>query len=317
MKKRLRFILPMLVLCLLLASCGRPTLSVSHHQVTPDGLAAVINGKSRQSHIAYRINNGTTHQQKTVNGQFSITIPSATTAQRVTLKAGGHQTTVTVTRQTPLVTYQALRETYNQGLAVSALSSKDQRVAEGLALQSASVQSRLSQAQAAIKKAQKRVKAGDTVARATLNRQLKEAASLKRSVAILGQTKTSLAPAMAKATTATKDDQLPAQPTSGLHNLVTTNKTTIRAALDGDQVTGLALMVPTSQLKGQKARHFVTTFSLVAQSVGANAKNVLKQFQKQANGKNTSQTTTPKLHSNGITFSLGYSTSTLYVYITK
>ncbi|WP_279403747.1 hypothetical protein [Secundilactobacillus kimchicus] len=224
---------------------------------------------------------------------------------------------MTVTRQTPLVTYQALRETYNQGLAVSALSSKDQRVAEGLALQSASVQSRLSQAQAAIKKAQKRVKAGDTVARATLNRQLKEAASLKRSVAILGQTKASLAPAMAKATAATKDDQLPAQPTSGLHNLVTTNKTTIRAALDGDQVTGLALMVPTSQLKGQKARHFVTTFSLVAQSVGANAKNVLKQFQKQANGKNTSQTTTPKLHSNGITFSLGYSTSTLYVYITK
>lgn len=92
----------------------------------------------------------------------------------------------------------------------------------------------------------------------------------------------------------------------------------LRANLNGDKVLGIAMMVPVSSLKHKsELKPFIVSFSVLSESVGANAKHVLKKFQKQAKAKKSSSTTAPKFHSNGLLFSLGYSTSTLYVFITK
>ncbi len=83
---------------------------------------------------------------------------------------------------------------------------------------------------------------------------------------------------------------------------------------------GFAVIVPLSVLKdSKKMQQFATGFGLLSTAVGANAKTVFSHFKKltkDAKSKNNS-TTIKTIKSNNVKFDVGYSTTDLYLYVTK
>lgn len=307
MKKLIRIASIVALLILGLAGCGRPTLSVKNHQLKPDGLAAIIKGQSSHKQIRYRINNGSAKTESTNNGSFALTIPATTQSQRVVLSAGGVKQTVKVGKVNSLTTYPKLQRAYNQATIATALSKADQKRAAALQTQGTKLKREQVAIQQAVAVARKKLAKGDTSAAATLQAQAKKAAALKQQATAMKQTQQMVEAAM-------KD----AKSKDGIHNLVTTKDVTIRMNQDRQQVTGIAMLVTVAAMKDKvRAKNFGLSFSILANSVGADAKQIMKDFQKQAKSKKTTKTTTKALHSNGVDFRIGYSTTTLYIYITK
>jgi len=171
---------------------------------------------------------------------------------------------------------------------------------------------------AQVKKEAQQLKSGKTDSVAAMQAKAQKAAALQKQTAQLKKMQAQLAPAMKRAQASVKDQLLPANPKNDISNLISTKKLNLRANLAGDKVLGMAMMVPVSSLKHKKdLKPFIMSFSVLTDSVGGNAKYVLKEFQKSAKAKKSTSTTAPKFHSNGITVSLGYSTSILYVFVTK
>lgn len=318
MKKSMKLVLSAALLGLALAGCGKASLTVDDHHLTPNGMAATIKGRSNQKQVHYTINGGAQQSKTTNNGGYSITLPAKSYQQTVKLTTAGQHQTVTVAKTGKLISYQKFQSAYNQALAFTKLSAADQKTATQLSSQAAALKQEQANITAKVAAAKAKLKAGDTSASATLQTEAAKATQLKASAAKLQQTQATLAPKMKQAQQQVKSQTLPTTAKSGISNLSTTSGNTLRANVQNGQVIGLTLMVPTSALKNKAdAKTFITSFSLLATSVGANAKHVLKAFSDKANKKNTSQTTTSTIHSNGLSFDLGYSTSTLYIYVTK
>lgn len=318
LKKRIGIAITAVLLTLGIAGCGRPNLSVNHHDLKPDGLGAVIKGQSRHQAITYRVDQGPKQTEKTHNGSFALTIPAKATDQKITLSAGGTTQTVKLAKAKPVIAYTNLQKKYNQALTATALSKQDRQKAITLQKQGA----KLKQQQQAITKTvaieKKKLAAGDTRAASQLARQAKKAIALKSQTAKLQATSAEVTAAMHQAKQRVKNQLLPTKSRDGIHNLVSTKDIKIRTNTDRQQVVGLALMVPVNALKNKtQAKKFAVSFSILADSAGANAKKLMKQFQKQTNSSKTSKTTNKALHSNGLVFRVGYSTTTLYIYITK
>ncbi|EEI20461.1 hypothetical protein G8J22_00493 [Lentilactobacillus hilgardii] len=296
------------LLTLGLAGCGRPSLSVNHHQLQPDGLGAVIKGQSRHQTIDYRIDNGKKRTEKTHNGSFALTIPSKATNQKVVLSADDTHQTVKIEKADPLITYSSLQSTYNQAITATALSKADQKKAMVLQKQGAKLKQQQQAIEKAVAAAKKKLASGDASA----------AGDLKTQAANLQATSTEVTKAMKKAKNRVKDQLLPTQSPNGIHNLIETKDVTIRTNTDQNQVVGIALMVPVSAMKNKTdAKKFAISFSVLANSTGADAKKLMKDFKKQTKSSKTSKTTNKALRSNGVDFRIGYSTTTLYIYITK
>lgn len=301
-----------------LAGCGSPSLSVNHHQLKPDGLAAVIKGQSRYKTINYQIDNGKQQTEKTHNHHFALTIPAQAASQKVTLSAGGSHQTVKIAKAAALTTYSDLQKKYNQAITASALSKTDQKKARYLQAQSAKLKQQQQAITKAVATAKKKLAAGNATAAKDLQAQAAKADRLKAQAAKLKATSSEVTKAMQQAQKRVKNRSLPATAQSGIHNLVTTSDVTIRTNTDQNQVIGIALMIPVSAMKDKaRAKNFAVTFSILADSVGANAKKIMHDFQKQTKSNQTSKTTNQALHSNGVNFQVGYSTTTLYIYMTK
>lgn len=307
MKKIIGLLFAAASLTLFLSGCGKPTLTVSDHHLSANALAVTVKGKSNQAKVHYAINGGAKKSTKTTNGAFVISVPTKDYKQTVHLSADGKRQTVHVAKADVISTYNKVRTSYNQALTGTALSKKDQQIAKSMAAQAAE-----------LKQKSQALKTSKATGMAAMQQKAKQAAALQAEAAKLKQTQARLAPAMKLAKASVADQLLPASPKSGIHNLISSDKLTLRANLNNDKVLGIAMMVPVSSLKHKKdLKPFIMSFSILADSVGANAKHVLKNFQKSAKAKKSSSTTAPTFHSNGIRFSLGYSTSTLYVFITK
>lgn len=307
MKKLFGLLVAAASLMLILSGCGKPTLTVSDHNLSANSLAVTLKGKSNQKQVDYTVNGGATKTVKTNSGAFVISVPTKDYQQTVKLTADGKHQTVTVAKANVIGSYQKMRTSYNQAMTGAALPEKDQKLAQGMAKQAAQ-----------LKKQATELKSGKATSMAAMQEKAQKAAALQKQAATLKQTQAQLAPAMKKAKASVKDQLLPANPQNGIHNLISTDKMTLRANLAGDKVLGMAMMVPISSLKHKKdLKPFIMSFSILTDSVGGNAKHVLKEFQKSAKAKKSTSTTAPKFYSNGITFSLGYSTSTLYVFVTK
>ncbi|MCT2881623.1 hypothetical protein [Lentilactobacillus buchneri] len=290
MKKLMSLVVAAASLMVILSGCGKPTLTVSNHHLSANALAVTLKGKSNQKQVDYTVNGGTKQTVKTNSGAFVISVPTKNYQQTVKLSTDGKHQTVTVAKANVVGSYQKMRTTYNQGLTGAALPKKE--AAE--------------------------LKAGKATSMVAMQAKAQKATALQKQAAELKQTQAKLAPAMKKAKASVKDQLLPANPKDGIHNLIDTNKMTLRVNLSGDKVLGIAMMVPVNSLKHKKdLKPFIMSFSILTNSVGANAKHVLNKFQKAAKAKKSSSTTAPKFHSSGLLFSLGYSTSTLYVFITK
>ncbi|AQW21404.1 hypothetical protein PL11_005390 [Lentilactobacillus curieae] len=299
--KRKVLMIAVVFLGIILAGCGKANLSVNDKHVDPDGLAAVIKGQSNQKTVNYQIDGAATKSVKTKSGAFAFTVPAKDKVQTVTIKTGKLSKDVRVSKIPALGNYSTISSKYNQSLAGSALSKQDQKLAGELSAKGA-----------ALKKEQAKLKQASPQVQATKGQALmKQAASLKADSAKVKK-------ALAVANSKVKDTKLPTKAKNGVSDLIKTKHMTIRGNVSDGKTIGLALMVPVKDLKTvKKAKSFVTSFSILADSVGADAKKILSDFQKQANGKNKNQTTTNVLKSHGVNFSIGYSTTTLYVYITK
>lgn len=318
MKKLVKIGMAAALLVLGLAGCGRPNLAVDHHHLNPDGLGVVIKGQSKHQSVSYQVDNGKKQTEKTHNGTFALTVPAKTTTQKVVFTAGGTKKAVTVGKAQSIITYPKLQQKYNQAITAMALSQSDRQKAVAMQKQAAALKQQQQQLVAKIAADKKKLAAGDTSAAADLKAQAAKGAQLKAQGKKLQATGASVQAAMKRAKSKVSDQLLPANGKPGVHNLVTTKDVTIRTNLDHNQVVGVALMVPVSAMKNkQQAKKFITSFSVLADSAGANAKKIMKDFQKQAKSSKTSQTTNKTLRSNGISFQIGYSATTLYIYMTK
>lgn len=284
------------LLTLTLAGCSSNQLTTNHQSYQPTALTAVIKGQASAKHVTYRIDNGTSQTANLKGGTYFFQVPAATKNQTVKITAGSAHKTVTVKKVAALGNYKKIAASYNQMATASYLPAKTQKD-----LQNAQTN------QAATKKKLAALAQTDPAAAAAAVQQQKAA----------GQ---KLQQSLATAKKQAKDDLLPTTTTTGLHNLATTKYTTVRGNVQAGHLMGLALLVPTKEMKtktGQKK--FITTFALLGNALGTKPKSVMKQFEKVMKDakKNSSSTTTKTIHSNGVRFNVGFSTDHLYIYMTK
>ncbi|MDE3282331.1 hypothetical protein KTT66_02190 [Lacticaseibacillus casei] len=276
------------LLALLLVGCGQQ-LSTTKTTYGRDGLVATVKGNaSGVKRVSYTSDAG--KGSVPVNsGTFVIDVPITDKAQKVNLKAGSLKTNVTVKAGKSLGNYADIATKFNQMLAVSSLSKADQ--------------AKLKQGQAAAAALQKNA-AGMTPAEKMAAAQ--QAQALKT--------------LMAQATANTKANQLPTTAKTGIQSILKTADINYRASVAHGKAMGFAVIVPLAVLKdSKKMQAFATDFGLLSTAVGANAKTVFSHFKKltkDAKSKNNA-TTISTIKSNGVHFDVGYSTTALYLYVTK
>jgi len=283
------------LMTLTLAGCSN-TLTTNQSTYHPTALTAVVKGDAKAKHVTYQVADGQAKKVAVNAGTYFFQVPTAPKDQTVKVTAGNAKRTVTIKKTTKLANYQTFAKQYNQLVTASYLPAK--------------VQKQLQTAQATQAKTKQKLAAlakSDPAA---------AAAAMKQQQAAAQQLQAQLATAKRKA----HDDLLPAKVNDGLQNLVTTKDATVRANVQDGQLMGLALIVPTKQMKtksGQK--HFGTTFALLGSTLKANPKTVIKKFEKVLKDakSNSSSTKTKTIRSNGIRFNTGFSTDHLYIYMTK
>lgn len=283
------------LLTVTLAGCSN-ALTTNKSTYHPTALTAVVKGDAKTKHVTYQVNDQAKHQVKVAAGTYFFQVPAAPKDQTVKITAGSAHKTVTVKATTKLATYQTFAKQYNQLVTASYLPTKVQKQ-----LQTAQ------KTQAQTKKKLAALAKTDPAAAATAAKQQQAAAQ---------KLQAQLATAKQKA----HDQLLPTRASDGVQNLVTTKDATVRANVQDGQLMGLALIVPTKQMKtknGQK--QFGTTFALLGTTLKANPKTVIKKFEKVLKDakSNSSSTNTKTIHSNGIRFNTGFSTDHLYIYMTK
>ncbi|KRK97436.1 lipoprotein [Secundilactobacillus odoratitofui DSM 19909 = JCM 15043] len=317
MHKKISLIVSATLLSLVLVGCGKASLTVAHKTYSPSGMTAIVKGHSNQKKVTYQVNGAKAKTQTVNGGGYAITLPAKPYQQRVKISAGSQHVTTVVKKSPAIKSYTDFKTAYNQVLMVTALSKKNQTAVTQLQAQAAKLKQQQAQITTAMKSAEAKLKAGDTSATATITAETQKATQLKASAAKLQQAQAKLAPALKKAKAQVADQTITATGKTGIYNLKKTSTATVRGNIDHGNVIGLTLMVPTSALKSTKAaKSFMTELAVLTNSVGANTKTVLNGFKNKANKKNSNQTTTSTIRSNHIDFDLGYSTSTLYIYIT-
>lgn len=284
------------LLALTLAGCSSNALTTNKTSYHPTALTAVIKGDAKTKTVNYQVDGGAKHSVKVNGGTYFFQVPAAAKQQTVKLTAGNAKKTVTVKSVTALGNYKKLAATYNQMVIGTHLPKK--------------VQKQLQQAQktqAATKKKLAALAKTDPMAAAAAAKQQQAAAK-------------QLQAQMATAKKQAKDDLLPTTAKDGVQNLIDTKDVTVRGNVQDGKLMGLALIVPTKQMKtkdGQK--QFGTTFALLGTTLKAKPKYVINKFEKVLKDakKNSSFTTTKTIRSNGVWFNTGFSTDHLYIYMTK
>jgi len=284
------------LLALTLAGCSSNALTTNKTSYHPTALTAVIKGDAKAKTVSYQINDGKKQHVKVNGGTYFFQVPAATKQQTVKLTAGSATKTVTVKRVTALGNYKKLAATYNQMAIASYLPTKVQK--QMLTAQ---------KTQAATKK---------KLAALAKTNPTAAAAAIQKEQAAAKQLQAKLATAKKQA----KDDLLPTTAKDGVQNLINNKDVTVRGNVQDGKMMGLALIVPTKQMKtksGQKK--FGTTFALLGTTLKAKPKYVINKFEKVLKDakKNSSSTTTKTIRSNGIRFNTGFSTDHLYIYMTK
>ncbi|MCI1284366.1 MAG: hypothetical protein LKG24_07240 [Lacticaseibacillus songhuajiangensis] len=284
MMKKLASITAALSLTLVLAACGQQ-LKPTKTSYGQKGLVAVVKGDASGSdHVKY--STGDTKGESKINGgTFAITLPVTDKQQNVKLSVGSKKETVKIKSATALGNYKDSASKYNQAVIGMALPAS----------------------------VQKQAKSAQTMTKAKL-----AALPMAQRVAAMKQLQTVQA-AMAKAKTATKDSQLPASADEGITQVLKAGKVKVRANVTkSGKLMGYAVIVPVKSMKNKtEAKQFGITLGLLGNSVGADTQKVMKKFSSETKGQSKSQTTIKTITSNGVKFDIGFSTTDLYIYITK
>ncbi|ETY73731.1 hypothetical protein [Lactiplantibacillus fabifermentans] len=309
------------VLALVLAGCGSSKMTTTKTTYQGNGLVAAVKGHANTKTVSYKIDGAKAKKATVHDNTFVIQVPTTTARQTVKLTAGSDNQTVHIKAAKSLFTYKKLVNTYNNALIASKMTTKQQAAAKKLQTQAASLKKEQATIQANVKKAKAQIAAGGTSAvtgAKTLQAQQTAAAKLQTEAASLQASQKTVAAAMKTAKAKVKDDLLPTKTPRGISNVVTTNDYKLRLNVQSGDVMGAALIVPTTAFKSTtRSKNFGTAFALLASTSGANAKNVTKQFKKETKSNNSSTTTIDPIYSKGVKFSIGVSTSDLYIFMTK
>lgn len=269
---------------LLLAACGN-NIQPSKTSYGQHGLVAILKGSaSGAKTVSYKADDES--GKVTIHGgTYAITLPVDDKTQTVKLTAGNASKSVKIKAAQTLGDYKTSAAKYNQAIVGMALPKDVQKLA-------------------------------GTVR--TYNKQKMATMSVPERMAAMQQIQT-VQNAMKQATVATKDQQLPATAKAGITQIAKVGQVKVRANVaESGKLIGYAVIVPTKAMKNKtESQKFGLTLGLLGNSVGVNTKKVMKQFQKQTKGQNKSQTTIKTIKNNGVKFNIGFSTSDLYIYITK
>ncbi|KEK02850.1 hypothetical protein [Oenococcus oeni] len=307
MKKSTKIISEIILLLLIVSGVGyyifRPA------KVEPDktvykasGLSTNIKGTAtKNKFISYSINDGKKHSVRIRSNSFAINIPSSNKEQKVTIYNGNVSAKIVVKASKQLADYQKFAKKYNQSLIASSLPKSIIKKAN-----------ELKKAQAA-----KQTTAAE-IARMSRTEQLQ----LEEKNKELKQDAKEVQAATAKLKSENKDNLLPKKLKNAIKNAVSNKNYIIRVNVANGRLIGISLIVPAKLLSSgsnkKSAQTFATTFALLANSLGANSKNVLEKFTKFAKEAKTSQTTSLKtISSKGIKFDTGFSTKKIYIFITR
>ena len=273
-------------LSLLLTGCSKVSLSTTAKTYSPDEMVAVVKGHTaNQNTVTYQIDNGTKHSVKVHDKTFVIQVPASNQQQKVKITAahGGQQQqqTVTVNAAKKLGNYQQIVQKYNQMVVMSKLSPQEVQTLK---------------AAAALKKV-------PSLPNPQLMQQMKQVQQVEQKVQQVQST--------------TKSEQLPAQ-LAGIHNAVDNAAYTLRLNVQNGDLMGATMMIPVKSFKNKAlAQQFGTAFALFSQALGANGKQVMHEFESKTKNQDKTQTTSKTIINHGIKYSIGFSTTELYVYITK
>lgn len=113
-------------------------------------------------------------------------------------------------------------------------------------------------------------------------------------------------------------DPLPMTQKNGLVDFYNHNGIRIRANVQNQQVVGIAYVFPVKYMKDKtKMKDFAMRLTVLSTAVGADGKQVLKDYQKLAKDAQSGQTTVDNIHNKGITFETSFSDKGLYMYLVK
>lgn len=278
----------------LLAGCGQQKITTTKKNYTADGMVAVIKGKAPHDAQLTAEIDGKTKKITNHDGNFVYTVAPTTKVQTVALKSGTAKRDVTVAASKGFGTYQAFAAKYN--MILLQMNSKGKTTAKsGTAASSQQKQGAASGSQGQ--------QSGATTTAAG-------AAAAKKAQAAMQ--------AQLLAQAAKQPGALPVNGQEGIHNILTVKDSTVRTNVQNGQLIGATFITPTATLKSKtKAAAFAQQFALLASTLGADAKAVMKDFQKQAKDSQNGQTTMKTITSNKVHFDVGYSPDKLYIYITK
>lgn len=283
MKKSIK-LLTMVLATLTLTACGNK-LTPSQSTYGQHGLVAILKGTASGAKSVQYQTAGQHGKVALHSGTYAITLPMTDKAQRVVLTAGAKKQTVTIKPAKTLGPYQEAAKKYNQAIIGMNLPN-DVR-------EQAAAAKKLNQATLAAMPAEQRLSA------------MKQLTALKE--------------AMAKADAATKDQQLPLSVKAGIHPLTQVGDVKVRANVSASgELIGYAVIAPVKTLKDkEKAKDFGMTLGLLGNGVGADTQHVMKQFTAATKGQSKSQTTVKSIKSHGVKFAIGFSTTDLFVYVTR
>jgi hypothetical protein len=282
--KKLASLTAVFSLTLLLAACGQQ-LKPTKTSYGQKGLVAVVKGNASGSDSIKYTTADTQGHSKINGGTFAITLPVSDKKQTVKLAVGTQKKAVQIKAATALGSYKDAAAKYNQAVIAMALPASVQKQAQST----------------------------QTMTKAKL-----AALPLAERMTAMKQLQTVQA-ALAKAKTATKDAQLPTTADAGISQVLATGKVKVRANVTKQgKLMGYAVIVPVKSMKKKsEAKQFGITLGLLGNSVGADTKKVMKKFSSETKGQSKSQTTMKTIKSNGVKFDIGFSTTDLYIYITK
>ncbi len=113
-------------------------------------------------------------------------------------------------------------------------------------------------------------------------------------------------------------DPLPTTQKNGLVDLYKKDGIRIRANVQNQQVVGIAYVFPVKYMKNKaKMKDFAMRLIVLSSAVGADGKQVLKDYQKLAKDAQNGQTTVDNIHNKGVTFETNFSDKGLYMYLVK
>lgn len=273
-------------LSLLLTGCSKVSLSTTAKTYSPDGMVAVVKGHTANHNtVTYQIDNGVKHSVKVHDKTFVIQVPASNREQKVKLTASAgnkqQQQTVKVKAVKSLGNYQQVVQKYNQMVVMSKLSPQEIQTL----------------------KAASTLKKAPSSPDPQLMQQIKQAQQVEQKVQQLQST--------------TKSEQLPVQ-SNGIHNVVDNSAYTLRLNVQNGDLMGATMMIPVKSFKNKaQAQQFGTAFALFSQALGANGKQVMHEFESKTKNQDKTQTTSKTIIDHGVKYSIGFSTTELYVYITK